>query len=118
MCSASLAPLRVGVRLMTRQGYGTDVQPSSLEVNGRSDPRMVPPRILVVDDELLVARALARLFRRHGVEVEMAGGANQALGLLTDGPPVQAVISDYRMAGMTGTEFLAVVRERWPEALR
>lgn len=74
-------------------------------------------RILVVDDDPQVARALGRLLRRSGYEVELAEtGADALLKIPTFLP--DAVISDFRMPGMTGAEMLAMVRERHPLTLR
>lgn len=73
-------------------------------------------RILVVDDEPEVAQCLRRLLRRH-FEVEVATSGEEALEKLAGFVP-DVVISDYRMAKMSGRELLRQVRERRPEALR
>lgn len=74
-------------------------------------------RILLVDDELGVLRALTRLFKGLGHEVASAVDGAAALALLDDFEP-DAVISDYRMPGMNGAELLAVVARRYPGARR
>jgi DNA-binding response OmpR family regulator len=75
------------------------------------------PRILLVDDEPLVARALGRLLRRHGYEVETAASGQEALGRLGD-YRADLVVSDHRMPGMSGVDLLSRVGERWPLTAR
>lgn len=74
-------------------------------------------RVLVVDDELLVASALRRLLRREGFQVEIALSGEEALGML---PAFEAdlVISDFRMKGMSGTELLEQVHHLMPRVRR
>lgn len=74
-------------------------------------------RMLVVDDELEVAKALRRLFRREGFEVTIAGSAREALECLA-AAAVDVVLSDYRMPEMNGAQFLTEVGARCPEARR
>lgn len=75
------------------------------------------PRVLLVDDEPGVLNALARLFRRTGAEVRTAPSAEVALSLLDEFAP-DVVVSDHRMAGMTGVELLRVVGARFPATRR
>lgn len=64
-------------------------------------------RILLVDDEVEVLRVVRRLLERAlPVEVIEATSGEAALALLRD-HPVDLIISDQRMPGMLGTEFLA-----------
>jgi two-component system NtrC family sensor kinase len=73
--------------------------------------------LLVVDDDEHVRRALRRVLRRAKCRVVDAPDAEAALKVLS-AEPVQVVVSDYRMPGMTGVEFLRVVKERWPRIQR
>lgn len=75
-------------------------------------------KILCVDDEKNVLRALERLFMDEDYEIITAAGGEEALTLLAELPAVQLVISDYRMPGMDGVDFLRQVNERWPETIR
>lgn len=75
------------------------------------------PRVLLVDDEPGVLNALARLFARIGAEVRTAPSAEAALALLDEFSP-DVVVSDHRMAGMTGVELLRLVGARFPQARR
>ncbi len=74
-------------------------------------------RILIVDDEPGVLRALERLFRRNGHEVRTSATAGDALAMLEQ-QTADVVISDFLMAGMTGVEFLRQVADRAPNARR
>lgn len=67
------------------------------------------PRILIVDDEPLVARALMRLLTRAGFEVLVASSGPDALGKL-GAFAADVVLTDYRMPGMNGRELLEQVR--------
>lgn len=73
--------------------------------------------ILLVDDEENIASALTRLLRRDGYNILRANGGLQGLEMLTQ-HQVGVIISDQRMPGMTGTEFLSKVRELYPDTIR
>src|SRR5919198_4577642 len=75
------------------------------------------PKILVVDDEPEVAKALRRILTRRGFEVEVAASGEEGLARLERFAP-DIVISDYRMPGMKGPEFLDQVRRRASSAVR
>ncbi|MBI5905810.1 MAG: response regulator [Deltaproteobacteria bacterium] len=77
-----------------------------------------PVRILCVDDERNVLRSLERLFLDDGYEIRTALSGAEGLLALGQGDTVQVVISDYRMPGMNGVEFLSEVRKSWPETVR
>jgi len=76
-----------------------------------------PPTLLIVDDEENVVRSLRRLFRGEDVQLRVATDPADALALLGE-EPVTVVISDQRMPGMSGIEFLKRVRERSPATMR
>ena len=73
--------------------------------------------LLVVDDDEHVRRALRRVLRRAKCRVLDAPEASSALAVL-EAEPVQVVVSDYRMPGMSGVEFLRAVKDRWPRIQR
>lgn len=75
-------------------------------------------RIMLVDDELPVLHALQRFFRRHGYEVTTCQSGQEAIALLEKTAPYNLIISDYRMPGMNGVEFLGIIKNRWPETVR
>lgn len=74
-------------------------------------------KILIVDDEVQVASALRRLFRREGFAVEVALNGEEALQKLSAFDP-DLVISDFRMKGMNGAELLEKVLRLAPRAVR
>lgn len=76
------------------------------------------PKILFVDDEPNVLNAMQRLFHDESYDVLTASGGAEALDLLQNTGPVQLIISDHRMPGMTGVEFLHRVMKQWPETRR
>jgi two-component system NtrC family sensor kinase len=77
-----------------------------------------PTRILCVDDEQNVLRSLTRLFLDDPYEILTAASGAEGLLVLAQGGSVPVVISDYRMPGMNGVEFLSAVRKQWPETVR
>ncbi len=73
--------------------------------------------VLFVDDEVNILKALQRLLRVEDMNVLCASRASEALELL-EKHPTQVVVSDQRMPEMAGVDFLAQVRERYPDMVR
>jgi FixJ family two-component response regulator len=71
------------------------------------------PTILCVDDEPSVLASLQLLLGRE-YSVHTAGGGGEGLELLAKLGTVPVVVSDMRMPGMSGAEFLTKVAERSP----
>ena len=67
-------------------------------------------RVLVVDDEEIVARSVARWLLREGYEVEMACSAPEALERMRS-LPCDIVFSDIHMPGGTGIELARRFKE-------
>ncbi len=74
-------------------------------------------RVLFVDDEQNVLDAIVRQLRRTFM-VETATGAEEGLRKLAREDPYAVVVSDMRMPGMDGAEFLRQVETRSPESIR
>jgi len=74
-------------------------------------------RVLAVDDEPNVLSALQRSLRSRGYQVSTAEGGAAALAQLAQLQP-HVIISDMRMPGMNGAEFLKASREHSPNAVR
>jgi two-component system NtrC family sensor kinase len=75
-------------------------------------------KILCVDDETNVLQSLKRLFLDEEYEILVAESGPEGIAILEQHPPVQVVISDYRMPGMDGIAFFKEVHERWPDTVR
>ncbi len=73
--------------------------------------------LLLVDDEENITSALTRLLRRDGYTIFRANNGPEGLALLGQ-HRFGVIISDQRMPGMTGTEFLSKVKEQYPETVR
>jgi two-component system KDP operon response regulator KdpE len=70
---------------------------------------MTGPRVLVVDDELQILRALETTLRVEGYEVETAATAEQALAKAAMRPP-EAVILDLVLPDRSGTDVARELR--------
>lgn len=73
--------------------------------------------LLLVDDEANVLNALARLLRRDGYRLLRADSGEAALELLA-AHEVGVIVSDQRMPGMSGVEFLRRAKLVNPETVR
>jgi two-component system KDP operon response regulator KdpE len=67
-------------------------------------------RILLVDDEVSIQRAVAPLLRSRGYEVEVAGTGADALKIVSARPP-DLVVLDLGLPDLEGTEVCRRIRE-------
>ncbi|XXF80059.1 response regulator [Myxococcaceae bacterium GXIMD 01537] len=74
-------------------------------------------RLLLVDDEENILKSIRRVLRRGDWEIETAPDAEAGLRTLERFTP-EVVISDFRMPGMNGVEFLTRVKAQVPRAQR
>jgi len=74
-------------------------------------------RILMVDDDRQVLNAYVRQLR-HLFFIETAQGPDEALEKIRSGATFAVIISDLKMPGTNGIEFLASVREESPDSVR
>lgn len=72
--------------------------------------------LLVIDDEPSILSSLRRQFRRN-YDVHIANSAKEGLELMKK-HPIQVIISDQRMPGMSGGEFFTQVKHEYPDATR
>ena len=72
------------------------------------------PLVRCVDDDTAVLSSLRRTLRGEPYEVVTVSSAAQALVSLRR-RPVDVIVSDEYMPGVPGCEFLAEVRDRWPD---
>jgi len=75
------------------------------------------PAVLLLDDEPKVLSGLKRALRKEPYELLCATTAEEAFAILHE-RSIDVVISDQDMPGMTGTVFLAKVREAYPSVCR
>jgi diguanylate cyclase (GGDEF)-like protein len=73
--------------------------------------------LLLVDDEEDIGAALERLLRHDGYNILHASSGKAGLEVLAN-HKVGVVISDQRMPGMSGVEFLTQVKELYPQTIR
>lgn len=76
-----------------------------------------PYRILLVDDEPNVLKALQRVFREENYLVSTASSGEDALALLEKGP-FHLMISDYMMPGLKGGDLLIKAKALHPDMIR
>jgi PAS domain S-box-containing protein len=72
-------------------------------------------RVLLVDDEPGIRRAVQHYLRRRGHAVDVAEEGGEALRLIDASAPGQhyhVIVSDLRMPGLSGDDFLAELRDR------
>ena len=76
-----------------------------------------PRRILVVDDEPIVARLAGMVLEQEGYEISIACGASEALALVAGSPRFDLVLSDFLMPSMNGQELIRRIQERSPSTV-
>ena len=86
---------------------------------------MARPNLLAVDDDVSVLEAVVQdLRRQYGAEYRILRAASGQAALDTlqllkpRGEPVALLLSDQRMPGMTGVDFLEHARDLYPDAKR
>jgi adenylate cyclase len=75
------------------------------------------PSLLIVDDEAQILSALQRSLRSEGYEIVAVESAAAAIRILGE-RPIDAVLSDHKMPGMSGVQLLARAAELMPDAAR
>ncbi|WP_250984721.1 ATP-binding protein [Rhizobium sp. CG4] len=74
-----------------------------------------PKRILLVDDDVLIAMSSADMLMDLGHDVVEAHSGKEALEQLGDGSGFDLLITDYSMPGMTGADLTVAVRHVVPK---
>ncbi len=72
------------------------------------------PPVLIVDDERNMRRSLQTMLADEGYAVRAAESAEEALALLAQ-EAFFMVITDARLGGMSGYDFLRKIRGHWPD---
>jgi PAS domain S-box-containing protein len=87
------------------------VVPTIASVAGVDPPRRY--RVLLVDDEPLVAQTIERLLRRD-YDITIAQYGREAVDLINDGHWFDAIVSDVMMPNMSGVELIDELRRIAP----
>lgn len=74
------------------------------------------PRILVVDDEMIVCESCQRILEEEGLEVETALSGAEAFAKMKENP-FDIVITDLKMPGIDGMEVLRTIRKDYPDTI-
>jgi CheY-like chemotaxis protein len=113
------------IELDSRVGRGSCFR-VRLPVDSERPSRRTPPRlpervqlprrsrILLVDDDEMVAKALARILRRQ-YEVLVAGGGIEAMNVLQRDEAFDLILSDIAMPGVSGIDLHGWLGERCPD---
>lgn len=74
-------------------------------------------RVLVIDDDVSMAKAIQRVLKRAGFSVELAHSGFEAGAKLVDNPPALVTL-DLNMPGMSGLDVLAQIRQRFADSIK
>lgn len=77
-----------------------------------------PIRVLCVDDEENILKSIRRLLAEEDIETLTATSGEQGLEILQSIDGIGVIVSDQRMPGLCGTEFLQQAREIAPDVPR
>jgi diguanylate cyclase (GGDEF)-like protein len=120
------AMLRAGCALASGACFGSALAPDAVPAavgSGMVAAALIPSqtnekrRLLLVDDEQNILSALKRLLRRDGYLIYTAASGAEALALL-DTTEVDVIVSDQRMPGMLGADFLRAARLKYADTVR
>jgi signal transduction histidine kinase len=117
--------LKGALRLYSDIGRGTRAELWLPVANGQAvavtvdaepgaDPSKRRLRLLFVDDDFLISLSTAALLEDLGHEVVKASSGTDALEVLESGKPVDLMITDYAMPGMTGVQLAEAARKLRP----
>jgi PAS domain S-box-containing protein len=110
--------------LSSKPGLGTNVElwlPQAPEPTEPEQSAVAPAAgggkgtVLLVDDEVLIRMSTADMLGEAGYDVVEASSAEEALKLFDSGPPIDLLVTDHLMPGMTGGELAHALRERHPD---
>ena len=87
---------------------------SAAPANAGADSGPPAPRILVVDDEVLIADTIVQILNRNGFIAEAAYSGPQAIELAQRRCP-ELVLSDVMMPQVDGVEAAISIREHCPD---
>lgn len=107
------------VRVVSSPGQGTTVTiylpVTTTMVVQQTTPVPGRRRILIVEDEIIVAEVAAMAMEEWGFDCDVAHSAVEALSLISQGLPYDLVFSDIVMPGKSGVELGLQIRSEHPE---
>lgn len=117
ICHGLVQAMHGELSIDSAPGEGTRVR-ATLPATDPAVPDDEPRRgrVLIVDDEPLVGKTLARVFSAHEVTLELDGGP--ALERIRGGETFDAILCDVRMPGMDGAELYSALAREHPEQAR
>ena len=90
------------------------LQATDAQIGLASRQKLKPQRVLVVDDEALIADTIVMILNRNGFEAEAVYSGTQAIETARRNRP-QLVLSDVLMPQVDGVEAAIQIREILPE---
>ena len=125
ICSGIVTSCGGEMQVESRVGEGTTfrvILPAARPAEPEAPPVAEPARteargrILIIDDEEIVLRAIRRSLRHHDVVCVLS--AREGLALIDAGQKFDLILSDLVMQQMTGIEFYEALRRKHPEMTR
>lgn len=74
-------------------------------------------KLLIVDDEKSIQRSIKRSFFDFPYEIYTASEAEEALSMVNE-IDIDLIVSDFKMPGMDGVDFLNIVKNKFPSIIR
>ncbi|MGK5071591.1 response regulator [Janthinobacterium sp. ZB1P44] len=90
---------------------------AALAADAGQQPAAAPRTLLLVDDEPNILASLKRLLRRDGYHIITANSGQEGLDVLA-AHTVDVIVSDQRMPGMLGADFLRKAKLLCPQTIR
>lgn len=110
------------IDVVSETGQGTDFRVYFPQAEA-APPRPESPtkvsrgteRVLVVDDDQMIASLIKTVLERSGYEVAVAHKPEEAMVLAKASSDLRLVVMDYALPEMTGSKCLQKLREMWPD---
>jgi signal transduction histidine kinase/ActR/RegA family two-component response regulator len=112
------------VSLRSAEGKGTSVKisvpraSSSVQLAPHVHSVSLQGTILLVEDDEIVASSTATLLEEWGLKVELCGTTEAAIAAMSrDEAHYDAILADYRLPGLPGSDAVRAAKLKWPGAL-